>query len=670
MSRKHLKPRDKVTQRMTRDGVVLENQITGEEINISDREAEQDFTPGEATGRAEKVLERADRAQERHSSKKAARQAGQTVDADLRPSARLQFSEEERSTPELKKYIRKSDRRADRLDAARAAIPKKTVKIREKVFDEATGRAKTRVRRETRDKPPPSMKPNPASRPVQEVLLFTHGKIHEVEHENVGVEGGHKGEELAERQAGRAVRGVIRRHRLKPYRELSKAERLAEKANIEYFYQKALHDNPQLAQAASNPISRFWQKRQIKQQYVKAARAAGQTAAHGAGAAQGTAKAAKTSGKAAKESERLASFAVKHWKGCLVALALLIMTAFLMGGLQSCSSIIGGFGSGFTATSYLSDDADLIAVENAYVGMENDLQRQIDNIPSTYPGYDEYRYDLDEIMHNPHELASFLTSILPRYTLVEVQAELQRVFAKQYTLTTTTTVEVRYHTETRTASDGSTYTVQVPYNYYILNVKLSARSIVSIAPELLTPEQLEMFNIYLETSGNNPLVFGGGSYDISASEDISGVHFVNGTRPGNTAVVDIAKSQVGNVNGQPYWSWYGFDSRVAWCACFVSWCYNQAGLSEPRFSGCTSGGMAWFQSRGQWANRVYSDIAPVDAIFFDWDNSGNADHVGIVIGTDGTNVYTVEGNSGNACKIKSYPLNSSVIRGYGLMNWD
>ena len=159
MSRKHLKPRDKVTQRMTRDGVVLENQTTGEEINISDREAEQDFTPAGATGRAEKVLERADQARERRSSKKAARQAGQTVDAGPRPSARLQFSDEERSTPELKKYIRKSDQRADRLDAARAAIPKETVKIKEKVFDEATGKAKTRVRREARDKPPTAMKP-------------------------------------------------------------------------------------------------------------------------------------------------------------------------------------------------------------------------------------------------------------------------------------------------------------------------------------------------------------------------------------------------------------------------------------------------------------------------------------------------------------------------------
>lgn len=121
-------------------------------------------------------------------------------------------------------------------------------------------------------------------------------------------------------------------------------------------------------------------------------------------------------------------------------------------------------------------------MENAYVSMENDLQRQIDSIPSTYPGYDEYRYDLDEIIHNPHELAAFLTSILPRYTLAEVQAELQRVFNKQYTLITTTTVEVRYRTETRTDSEGNSYTVQVPYNYYILNVKLTARSIVSIAP--------------------------------------------------------------------------------------------------------------------------------------------------------------------------------------------
>ena len=143
-----------------------------------------------------------------------------------------------------------------------------------------------------------------------------------------------------------------------------------------------------------------------------------------------------------------------------------------------------------------------------------------------------------------------------------------------------------------------------------------------------------------------------------------------GTRRGNEEVAAIALSQVGQVGGYPYWSWYGFSSRVEWCACFVSWCYAQVGLSEPRFSGCTSGGMAWFQSHGQWADRNYADIAPGDAIFFDWDGSGNADHVGIVVGVDETRVYTVEGNSGNdACNYKSYLRGSSVIRGYGLMLW-
>ena len=134
-------------------------------------------------------------------------------------------------------------------------------------------------------------------------------------------------------------------------------------------------------------------------------------------------------------------------------------------------------------------------------------------------------------------------------------------------------------------------------------------------------------------------------------------------------IVSVALSQIGNVGGQPYWSWYGFDSRVEWCACFVSWCYNQAGKSEPRFAGCEWQGVPWFQSHGQWGARGYNNLAPGDAIFFDWDLDGTADHVGIVIGTDGSRVYTVEGNSGDACKIKSYDLNYQSIKGYGLMNW-
>lgn len=144
-----------------------------------------------------------------------------------------------------------------------------------------------------------------------------------------------------------------------------------------------------------------------------------------------------------------------------------------------------------------------------------------------------------------------------------------------------------------------------------------------------------------------------------------------GTRRGNPAVAEIALSQVGNVGGEIYWRWYGFNSRVEWCACFVSWCYAQAGATEPKFSGCTSGDMGWFQSHGQWADRNYTDIAPGDAIFFDWDGSGDADHVGIVVGVENGTVYTVEGNSsGDMCRYNSYPLGSSVIRGYGLMLWN
>ena len=215
----------------------------------------------------------------------------------------------------------------------------------------------------------------------------------------------------------------------------------------------------------------------------------------------------------------------------------------------------------------------------------------------------------------------------------------------------------------------NSYTVEVPYNYYILNVKLTSKPISSVATELLTQDQLEMYQVYRSTLGNKPLIFGGGSPDTGVSEDLSGVDFINGTRPGNPELVELAKRQVGNVGGYPYWSWYGFNSRVEWCACFVSWCYGQMGLSEPRFAACQSQGIPWFQSHGQWGARGYENIAPGDSIFFDWDLDGSADHVGIVIGTDGSRVYTVEGNSGDACKIKSYDLNYECIKGYGLMNW-
>ena len=662
---KQLKPRDKITQKMTRDGAVEVNETQQTAERISSREADSDFSQPD-TATAERVMERLDAAHTRKASKKAVKKAQEAT--VLRTStSRLQFTDEERATPELETYIKKSEKAADKLDAAKAAIPKQKKLVKERTFEEATGKAKTRLRFEEQEKPiPGGKKGNPLSRPAQEAEIFVHNKIHSVEKDNSGVEGAHKSEELAERGAkygARKVKEGYHSHKLKPYRAAAKAEKAAFKANVDFQYHKALHDNPQIA---GNPLSRFMQKQQIKRQYAKSARKGGAKTAQKA--AENTRKAAK---KTAEETKKAIAFVGRHPAGVCIAVAALLLFIMVSAGLSSCGSMFSGLMNGILGTSYTSEDSDLVATENNYAAKENELQQQIDNIESTHPGYDEYRYDLDSIGHNPHELASYLTALLQTYTPQSAQAELNRVFAMQYTLTLTEETEIRYRTETSTDPEtGETTTEEVPYEYHILNVKLTNKPISEIAEELLTPQQLEMYRVYLETSGNKPLIFGGGSPDMGASEDLSGVQLVNGTRPGNTAVVDLAKRQVGNVGGRPFWSWYGFNSRVEWCACFVSWCYNQAGKSEPRFAGCQSQGVPWFQSRGQWGARGYENIAPGDAIFFDWDGDGSADHVGLVIGTDGERVYTVEGNSGDACKIKSYPVNYSCIKGYGLMNWN
>lgn len=646
---------------MTRDGVVEVNETQQTAERISSREADSDFSQPDSAA-AERVIEHLDAAHTRKANKKAVKKEQEAT--VLRTStSRLQFTDEERATPELETYIKKSEKAADRLDAAKAAIPKQKKLVKERTFEEATGKAKTRLRFEEQEKPiSGGKKGKPLSRPAQEAGIFVHNKIHSVEKDNSGVEGAHKSEELAERGAkygARKLKQGYRSHKLKPYREAAKAEKAAFKANVNFQYHKTLHDNPQLT---SNPLSRFMQKQQIKRQYAKAAKKGGAKAA-----AEATRKTAK---KTAEETRKAAAFAVRHPAGILIAVAALLLFIMISAGLSSCGAMFSGLTNGVLGTSYTSEDSDLVAVENNYAALENGLQSEIDNIESTHPGYDEYRYDLDSIGHNPHELASYLTALLQSYTPQSAQAELERIFAMQYTLTLTEEVEIRYRTETSTDPEtGETTTEEVPYEYYILNVKLTNKPISEFAEELLTPEQLEMYRVYLETSGNKPLIFGGGSPDGSPSEDLSGVEFVNGTRPGNQELMELAKQQVGNVGGYPYWSWYGFNSRVEWCACFVSWCYNQAGKSEPRFAGCEWQGVPWFQSRGQWGARGYENIAPGDAIFFDWDLDGVADHVGLVLGRDGSRVYTVEGNSGDACKIKSYDLNYQCIKGYGLMNW-
>ena len=572
---------------------------------------------------------------------------------------RLRFTEEERADPALEKPIRKAEKAAAKADKAQAKIPKKQVKRAE--VDPKTGKVTTKLVLEDKPRPPSKLSHTVRDAPGNAVAGKLHQEIRKTEDDNVGVESAHKSEEAVETGV-HLVREGYRSHKLKPYRKAAQAERKLEKANIEALFQKSVYENPA---AASNPLSRWQQKQQIKKQYAAAKRAA-QSGGSAAGAAQKTGKAAKT---VKEKAQQAGAYVMRHKKGFGIVLAIFLLVCLLLNTMSSCSMMAQSIGSAISGTTYPSDDPELVAVEADYAAKEAALQAEIDNIESSHPGYDEYRYDLDMIGHDPHELAAYLSAVLQGYTRASAQAELERIFAAQYQLTLTEEVEVRYRTETRTDSEGNIYTVEVPYNYYILNVTLTSKPISSVASELLTPDQLEMYQVYRQTLGNKPLIFGGGSADTSDSESLAGVEFVNGTRPGNQAVVDIAKSQVGNVGGQPYWSWYGFNSRVEWCACFVSWCYGQMGLSEPRFAACQSQGIPWFQSHEQWGGRDYANIAPGDAIFFDWDLDGRADHVGIVVGTDGSRVYTVEGNSGDACKIKSYSLTYECIKGYGLMNW-
>ena len=569
----------------------------------------------------------------------------------MRKEPRLRFTYEERADPALEKPIRKADRAAAKADKAQAKIPKK--QVRQKTVDPKTGKVTTKLVLEDKKKPPSKLSHAVRDAPGDAALGKLHKEIRKTEQDNVGVESAHKSEETAETGV-RLVREGYRSHKLKPYRKAAQAEQKLEKANVNALYQKSLRENPQLS---SNPISRWQQKQAIKKEYA-AAKHASQTAG-------GTAKTASKTGKAAKtvkeKAQQAGAFIMRHKKGFLLVGAIFLLICLLLNTMSSCSMMAQSIGSAISGSTYPSDDPELVAVDADYAAKEAALQAEIDNIESSHPGYDEYRYDLDMIGHDPHELAAYLSAVLQGYTRQSAQAELERVFNAQYQLTLTEEVQIRTYTD----EDGNEH----EYEYRILHVKLESRPISSVATELLTPAQLDMYQVYRQTLGNKPLIFGGGSTNTSDSESLEGVEFINGTRPGNPELVELAKRQVGNVGGQPYWSWYGFNSRVEWCACFVSWCYGQMGLSEPRFAGCQSQGVPWFQSHGQWGARGYDNLAPGDAIFFDWDLDGSADHVGIVIGTDGSRVYTVEGNSGDACKIRSYDVNYECIKGYGLMNW-
>ena len=625
------KAKAKTTQKMTRDGVVEINKATGEQTRKSQRETD-DFSGDTAENVTGKAFDRAATERQRHRAKKrrrkAKKEAKQAQEATGKQASRLQFSEAERSDPELAKYVKKSEKAADRLEAAREKIPKqKRIKAARK-FDEATGRAKTRLYFEKTDKPQNGkLHHNPADRPIREIKSYVHGKVGEVEKDNSGVEGAHKSEKLAEKAGGYASRKLkegYRSHKLKPYRAAAKAEAASQKADTNYLYHKTLKENPELA---SNPLSRFHQKQQIKKQYAKdlrTAQKAGATAGKTAGAAKNTRKATQKAGEATKKTT---DFIARHWKGILTVGVFLLLIVMIFTGLSSCAAVIQGGVSSIVGTSYTAEDEAIREVEADYKELESGLREEIADIETDYPDYDEYQYHLDEIGHDPFALASYLTAKLYDYTREEAQAEIQALFEKQYTLALREEIQTRYRTETTTDPEtGETTTEEIPYDYYILHVTLTNKNIETLAGELLTPEQKEMFDIYMETKGNKPDVFG----EDYAAGTPGGGEYTDYEIPPEALSDERFAAMIAEAEkylGYPY-VWGGSSPSTSFdCSGFVCWVINHSGVGSV--------GRTTAQGIFNHTTPIApSEAKPGDIIFFTgtYDSGSAVSHVGIYAG--------------------------------------
>ena len=615
----------KTTQKMTRDGVVETNQATGEQTSKSQRETD-DFSGDATENMTGKALNRAATERQRHKAKKRRKKANKAAqkaqEATGKQTTRLQFKEEERTDPELAKYVKKSEKAADKLEAAREKIPKQKRIKAAREFDEATGRAKTRLYFEKTDKPPNGkLHHNPADRPMREIKNYVHGKVGEVEKDNSGVEGAHKSEKVAERAGGYASRKLkegYRSHKLKPYRQAAKAEAASQKADTNYLYHKTLKENPELA---CNPLSRFHQKQQIKKQYAKELRGVGKSAGK---TAKNTRKAAQKAGEATKKTT---DFIARHWKGILTVGVFLLLIVMIFTGLSSCAAIIQGGVSSIVGTSYTAEDEAIREVEADYKELERGLREEIADIETDYPDYDEYQYHLDEIGHNPFALASYLTAKLYDYTREEAQAEIQALFEKQYTLTLREEIQTRYRTETTTDPEtGETATEEIPYDYYILHVTLTNKNIETLAGELLTPEQKEMFDVYMETKGNKPDVFGD---DYATGTPGSGEYTDYEIPPEALSDERFAAmiAEAEKYLGYPY-VWGGSSPSTSFdCSGFVCWVINQSGVGSV--------GRTTAQGIFNHTTPITpSEAKPGDIIFFTgtYDSGSAVSHVGIYAG--------------------------------------
>ena len=539
----------------------------------------------------------------------------------MKREPRLQFSDADLAEPKLEKPIKRVKKAEAKADKAQAKIPKKTVVKKERGFDPATGKVKTQLRFEEVDKKKPPSKLTHAVQdaPANLILSQVHREVRQSEDDNVGVEAAHKVEQAVE-SGGRLVQSAHRAHQLKPYRAAIRAEKKLEQANIDALQKKAEIDRP-----TSNPVSKWQQKQAIKKQYAAAKH--NQAAQTTAKAAENTAKAAK---KAAEKAEKAGKYVWEHRRGFAIAAAILLMLAFLLNGLSSCSVIMDGVGSGIAASTYPSQDADMLSAEAQYCAMEAELQHYLNTYESTHD-YDEYHFDLDTIEHDPYVLISIITALHQgEWTLDEVQGTLQMLFDRQYILTEDVVVETHYRTETDTwtDADGNTHTdtYQVPYDYYICTVTLENFNLSHVPVYIMSEEQLGMYATYMATLGNRPDLFPGSGY-IGKYVEGSYTDYDIPPEVLDDEVFAAIIKEAEKYLGYPY-VWGGSSPSTSFdCSGFVSWVINHSGWDVGRLG---AQGLCNICTPVPSAN-----VKPGDLVFFTgtYDTPG-VSHVGIYVGNN------------------------------------
>ena len=477
----------------------------------------------------------------------------------MKKNPRLQFTDAEIG-PKLKKHVRRVDKAGDKVEKARKKIPKTEKKLKQAVLDPKTGKIKTRLYFEEVDKAKPPSKLSHAVRdaPGNTLAVQLHRQISAAEDDNAGLASAHRLEETAE-SGGRLIQHSRRSRKLKPYRKAAKAERRLEKANVNVLYRKHLQDNPQLA---SNPLSRWQQKRAIRKQYAASVKS-GQTAA---ATMQNTAKAAK---KAAEKSKGAVNFILNHKKWMGIILGLFLCVSVLLNILSSCSILAEGLLAGMSGATYPSEDADMLAAEAAYAGMEADLQSYLDSYASTH-SYDEYLFDLDEIGHDPYVLISLLTAYHSgAWTLADVQGTLSMLFDRQYILTETVTTETRYGAGGR------------PYPWTVCSVRLENFDLSHLPAYLLDEDGMSLYASYMATLGNRPDLFPVSQYP-NASQQQNYLDYDVPPEALADAQFAAMLEEAEKYLGFPYVFGGSSPSTSFDCSGFVSWVINHSGWDVGR----------------------------------------------------------------------------------------